>query len=136
MKTDTLGYTIIARFKVRNEIFEIDRYGDDDYSVYLVNEDYSERGTYLDIANVLRKYGVVLSEVAPPTKGDITAYRLFYEERGYQKPQVKEVEGKDLEDALNRFAKSYLKYSPEEHPCCKSMGALLLFLFMLRLAAF
>ena len=54
MKAETVGYTKEARFKVGDEIVEIDRYGKNDYAVSLTNGDFSERGTYLDIVKALR----------------------------------------------------------------------------------
>ena len=112
MKAETVGYTKEARFKVGDEIVEIDRYGKNDYAVFLTNGDFSERGTYLDIVKALRRYGFNLSRAIPLAEEGMTTYRLFYDERGVQNLQVKDVEGKDLEDALSRFAKTCME---EDH---------------------
>ena len=112
MKTETSTYTKETRFRVGDEIIEIDRYGENNYTIIFPGHDYSAGGTLLDILKELHKAGFDLSTAVPVPGEGMTTYRLFYDERGVQNLQVRDVEGKDLEDALCRFAQACIE---EDH---------------------
>lgn len=112
MKAENSGCTKETVFSVGNETIVIERFGKNDYSVYLTNGDYSVRGTLLDVITEIQKGGFDLSEAVSLPEEEEKTYLLTYEERGFRGPQNSVVRGKDLEDALYQFAENCME---EDH---------------------
>ena len=112
MKAKNSGCTKETGFSIGNETIVIERFGKNDYAVYLTNSDYSVRGTLLEVLTEIQNGGFDLSEAVPLPEEEEKAYLLTYEERGFRDPQNSVVRGKDLEDALCRFAENCME---EDH---------------------
>ena len=112
MKAENSGCTKETGFSIGNETIVIERFGKNDYAVYLTNSDYSVRGTLLEVLTEIQKGGFDLSEAVPLPEEEEKSYLFTYEERGFRDPQNSMVRGKDLEDALCRFAENCME---EDH---------------------
>ena len=52
--------TYIATIKTNVDVYKVFEHGEDDYSIYSLNGDWSERGTYEDIMKLIG--GAILNE--------------------------------------------------------------------------